>query len=889
MASVNDIRSTFLDYFAGNDHEKLASSPLVPRNDPTLMFTNAGMVQFKNVFTGLEKRPYSRATTSQKCVRAGGKHNDLDNVGFTARHLTFFEMLGNFSFGDYFKDQAIELAWTLVTREFGLDKDKLLVTVYHTDDEAAGYWKKIAGFSDDRIIRIPTSDNFWTMGDTGPCGPCSEIFIDRGEHVWGGPPGTPEEDGDRFLEFWNLVFMQYEQFADGSQEPLPNPSIDTGMGLERMASILQGVESVFETDMFRHVIDAAASAVGKAPTGETVASYRVIADHLRSMSFLIAEGVLPANEGRGYVLRRIMRRAMRHATLLGTSNPTIYKLVPALVREMGQAYPELVQGEAMISETIRLEEERFLKTLSRGLQILEDETTGMGKGDTLAGETAFKLYDTYGFPLDLTQDALRLRGVSVDQSGFDAAMARQKAEARKNWAGSGDAATGAVWFAVADKAGPTEFLGYESEESDGAVTALVRDGASVEVLKTGDEGFIVLNQTPFYGESGGQVGDTGTMQSEDGTRIAVLDTTKQAGGVFAHRVRVEAGAVNLGDALTLRVDHGRRSAIRANHSATHLLHEALREVLGTHVAQKGSLVSPDRLRFDFSHGKPMGEAEIAEVERMANAIVLQNAPVETRLMAVDDAVEAGAMALFGEKYGDEVRVVSMGIALEGDKVGGTYSMELCGGTHVRRTGDIGLVKIVQESSVAAGVRRVEALTAAGARAYLNEQEDQLKTIAAALKVSPRDAAARVGALVEERRALERQLAETRQKLAMGGGAASNGSGAASETVNGVTFMGRVVEGLQPKDLRGLVDQGKKQLGSGVVVVVGTTEDGKAGIAVGVSEDLVERYSAVDLVRIGSATLGGQGGGGRPDMAQAGGPDGGQAQAAVEAIKAQLSA
>jgi alanyl-tRNA synthetase len=860
---------------------------LVPRNDPTLMFTNAGMVQFKNVFTGLEKRPYSRATSSQKCVRAGGKHNDLDNVGFTARHLTFFEMLGNFSFGDYFKEQAIELAWTLVTKEFGLDKDKLLVTVYHTDDEAADYWKKIAGFSDDKIIRIPTSDNFWTMGDTGPCGPCSEIFIDRGEHIWGGPPGSPEEDGDRFLEFWNLVFMQYEQFADGSQEPLPNPSIDTGMGLERMASILQGVESVFETDMFRHVIDATASAVGKAPTPETVASYRVIADHLRSMSFLIADGVLPANEGRGYVLRRIMRRAMRHATLLGTNNPTIYKLVPALVREMGQAYPDLVQGEAMISETILLEEERFLKTLSRGLQILEEETTGLGKGDTLAGETAFKLYDTYGFPLDLTQDALRLRGVSVDQAGFDAAMARQKADARKSWSGSGDAATSAVWFAVADKAGPTEFLGYETEESDGAVAALVKDGASVDALEAGEEGFIVLNQTPFYGESGGQVGDTGVMQSEDGARAVVLDTTKQAGGVFAHRVKVEEGSVSVGDALTLKVDHGRRSAIRANHSATHLLHEALREVLGTHVAQKGSLVSPDRLRFDFSHTKPMSEAEIAEVERMANAIVLQNAPVETRLMAVDDAVEAGAMALFGEKYGDEVRVVSMGTSTEGEKAGKTYSMELCGGTHVRRTGDIGLVKVVQESSVAAGVRRVEALTADGARAYLNEQEDQLKSIAAALKVSPRDAAARVNALVEERRALERQLAETRQKLAMGGTGASNG--AASETINGVTFMGRVVEGLQPKDLRGLVDQGKKQLGSGIVVVVGTTEDGKAGIAVGVSEDLVSRYSAVDLVRIGSTTLGGQGGGGRPDMAQAGGPDGAQAQAALDAIRAQLSA
>jgi len=886
MTSVNDIRSTFLDFFAKNGHEKVSSSPLVPRNDPTLMFTNAGMVQFKNVFTGLEKRPYSRATSSQKCVRAGGKHNDLDNVGFTARHLTFFEMLGNFSFGDYFKEQAIDMAWTLVTKEFGLDKDKLLVTVYHTDDEAADLWKKIAGLSDDKIIRIPTSDNFWTMGDTGPCGPCSEIFIDRGDHIWGGPPGTPEEDGDRFLEFWNLVFMQYEQTGDGKQEPLPRPSIDTGMGLERMASILQGVESVFETDMFKHIIDATASAVGKAPTTETVASYRVIADHLRSMSFLIADGVLPANEGRGYVLRRIMRRAMRHATLLGTNNATIFKLVPSLLREMGQAYPDLVAGEAMISETIRLEEERFLKTLSRGLQILEDESAGLGQGDTLAGETAFKLYDTYGFPLDLTQDALRLRGVSVDQTGFDAAMARQKAEARKNWSGSGDAATSAVWFAIADAAGPTEFLGYETEDSDGAVKALVRDGQSVDELNAGDEGFIVLNQTPFYGESGGQVGDTGTMQGEDGAKVTVLDTTKQAGGVFAHKVRVEAGTVKIDEALTLKVDHSRRAAIRANHSATHLLHEALREVLGSHVAQKGSLVSPDRLRFDYSHTKPMSEAELAEVERMANAIVLQNAPVETRLMAVDDAVKAGAMALFGEKYGDEVRVVSMGTGLEGEKAGKTYSMELCGGTHVRRTGDIGLVKIVQESSVAAGVRRVEALTADGARAYLNEQEDQLKTVAAALKVSPRDAVSRVEALVEERRALERQVADLRQKLAMGGGAAN---GAASETVNGVTFMGRVVEGLQPKDLRGLVDQGKKQIGSGIVVIVGTTEDGKAGISVGVSEDLVSRYSAVDLVRIGSTTLGGQGGGGRPDMAQAGGPDASQAQAAVDAIKAHLGA
>ncbi|MCD7059987.1 alanine--tRNA ligase [Pelagibacterium xiamenense] len=885
MTSVNDIRSTFLDYFARNGHEVVASSPLVPRNDPTLMFTNAGMVQFKNVFTGLEKRPYNRATTSQKCVRAGGKHNDLDNVGFTARHLTFFEMLGNFSFGDYFKAEAIEFAWTLVTKEFGLPADKLLVTVYHTDDEAAEYWKKVAGFSDDRIIRIPTSDNFWTMGDTGPCGPCSEIFIDRGEHIWGGPPGSAEEDGDRFLEFWNLVFMQYEQAEDGSTEPLPRPSIDTGMGLERMASILQGVDSVFETDMFDHIIDAAASAIGKGPTAETVASYRVIADHLRSMAFLVAEGVLPANEGRGYVLRRIMRRAMRHATLLGTSGPTIFKLVPALVREMGQAYPELVQGEAMISETIRLEEERFLKTLSRGLQILEDETAGLGEGDTLAGETAFKLYDTYGFPLDLTQDALRTRGITVEQSGFDTAMAAQKAEARKNWAGSGEAATSAVWFEIAEKHGATEFLGYETESSDGAIVALVKDGQAVDALKAGEEGFVVLNQTPFYGESGGQVGDTGTVAGE-GSRAEVLDTTKQPGGVYAHRVRVAEGSLAVGDALTLSVDHARRTAIRANHSATHLLHEALREVLGSHVAQKGSLVAPDRLRFDFSHTKPMSEAELKDVERMANAIVLQNAPVETRLMAVDDAIEAGAMALFGEKYGDEVRVVSMGTALEGSRAGKTYSMELCGGTHVKRTGEIGLVTIIQETSVAAGVRRVEALTADGARAYLEEQDAQLRAVAAALKVTPRDAVSRVEALIEERRQLERQLADARQKLAMGGSGAPGG--AAAEEINGLTFLGRVVEGLQPKDLRGLVDQGKKQVGSGIVAIVGVTEDGKAGIAVGVSEDLTGKVSAVDLVRLGSGALGGKGGGGRPDMAQAGGPDGSKAADAIAAIRAQLA-
>ncbi|TKB83551.1 MAG: alanine--tRNA ligase, partial [Mesorhizobium sp.] len=737
MSGVNEIRSAFLDYFRKEGHEVVASSPLVPRNDPTLMFTNAGMVQFKNVFTGLEKRPYSRATTAQKSVRAGGKHNDLDNVGYTARHLTFFEMLGNFSFGDYFKERAIELAWNLITREFGLKKDKLLVTVYHTDDEAASYWKKIAGFSDDRIIRIATSDNFWAMGDTGPCGPCSEIFIDRGEHIWGGPPGSPEEDGDRFLEFWNLVFMQYEQVTKDERVDLPRPSIDTGMGLERMASILQGVESVFETDLFRHLIDAASSALGKGPDADTVASFRVIADHLRSSCFLVADGVLPSNEGRGYVLRRIMRRAMRHAQLLGARDPLMWRLVPALVREMGQAYPELVRGEQMITETLKLEETRFRKTLVRGLGLLSEATEKLASGDMLDGETAFKLYDTYGFPLDLTQDALRQRNISVNLAGFTEAMERQKAEARKSWAGSGEAATETVWFAVRDNTGATEFLGYETEQAEGLIQALVRDGKTVDSAGKGDAVAVVVNQTPFYGESGGQMGDTGVI-SGDGFSIEISDTQKKADGLFVHLGKVANGTVKTGATVELKVDHARRSRLRANHSATHLIHEALREVLGTHVAQKGSLVAPERLRFDISHNKPISPDELEEVERMANEIVVQNSPVTTRLMSVDDAIAEGAMALFGEKYGDEVRVVSMGTGLHGARANRPYSVELCGGTHVRATGDIGLVRIVSDSAVAAGVRRIEALTGEAARKHLDEQDRRLKAAAAALKISPAD-------------------------------------------------------------------------------------------------------------------------------------------------------
>ena len=890
MSGVNEIRSTFLKFFADNGHEIVPSSPLVPRNDPTLMFTNAGMVQFKNVFTGVEKRPYQRATTSQKCVRAGGKHNDLDNVGYTARHLTFFEMLGNFSFGDYFKERAIELAWNLITREFGLKKDKLLVTVYHNDDDAAVFWKKIAGFSDDRIIRIATSDNFWQMGDTGPCGPCSEIFIDRGEHIWGGPPGSPEEDGDRFLEFWNLVFMQFEQVTPEERVPLPRPSIDTGMGLERMASVLQGVESVFETDMFRHLIEAAASALGHGPRQDNIASYRVIADHLRASSFLIADGVLPSNEGRGYVLRRIMRRAMRHGQLLGAREPLMHRLVWALVREMGQAYPDLVRAENLIEETLRLEETRFRKTLERGLAILDEKSAGLKKGDMFDGDTAFTLYDTYGFPLDLTQDALKSRGISVDQASFTDAMERQRTKARAAWAGSGDSASEAIWFPLHEKLGATEFLGYETETAEGVVGALVKDGAAVDQLKTGESGAIVLNQTPFYAESGGQVGDTGMMIGE-GVRFRVTDTQKKAGDLFVHLGTVEQGTLKAGTALQLDVDHGRRASIRAHHSATHVLHEALRQVLGDHIAQRGSLVAPDRLRFDFVHQKPITAEELSRVEDIANNVVLENDEVTTRLMGVDEAREAGARALFGEKYGDEVRVVSMGkTAREHGQNALGWSVELCGGTHVRRTGDIGLISITGESAVSSGVRRIEALTGNYARKHANDMVQLAKTAASELRTPLEEMPARIAALMDERKKLERELSEARKKLAMGGGAsASNGSGAVGvRDVGNVKLMARAVEGIEMKDLKSLADDGKKQLGSGVVAIVGLTSDGKAGVVVGVTSDLTSRYNAVELVRVASEALGGKGGGGRPDMAQAGGPDGAKADAALAAIEKAMA-
>jgi len=887
MSGVNEIRSTFLNYFERNGHEIVPSSPLVPRNDPTLMFTNAGMVQFKNVFTGVEKRSYQRATTSQKCVRAGGKHNDLDNVGYTTRHNTFFEMLGNFSFGDYFKDRAIELAWNLVTREFGLPKDKLSATVYVDDDEAFDLWKKIAGLPESRIIRIAGSDNFWQMGDTGPCGPCSEIFYDHGDKIWGGPPGSPEQDGDRFVEIWNLVFMQFEQFEGGQRNNLPKPSIDTGMGLERVAAVLQGKHDSYEIDLFAALIRAIAEMTGADPQGEQKASLRVIADHLRAVSFLIADGVLPSNEGRGYVLRRIMRRAMRHAQLLGAKDPLMYRLVWTLVREMGQAYPELVRAENLIEETLLLEETRFRKTLERGLTILDEKSATLKKGDMFDGDTAFTLYDTYGFPLDLTQDALRNRGISVDIASFTDAMDRQRAKARAAWAGSGDTASENVWFPLREKLGATEFLGYETESAEGVVAVLVKDGKDVESLKAGDSGAIVLNQTPFYAESGGQVGDTGMMTGE-GVRFRVTDTQKKAGDLFVHVGTVEQGTLKSGTALLLEVDHGRRTSIRANHSATHLLHEALRQVLGDHIAQRGSLVAPDRLRFDFAHPKPITPDELSRIEDIANEVVLENDEVTTRLMAVDDARDAGARALFGEKYGDEVRVVSMGKS-DRDRMSNAlgWSVELCGGTHVRRTGDIGLISVTGESAVSSGVRRIEALTGRHARQHANDTIQLAKSAATELRTTLDDMPARIASLMEERKRLERDLSDARKKLAMGGGAAAHGPAAGANGVRhvgNVKLMARAVEGVETKDLKSLVDDGKKQLGSGVVAIVGVTEDGKAGVVVGVTSDLTSRFSAVDLVRVASEALGGKGGGGRPDMAQAGGPDGAKAAAALSAIE-----
>ena len=886
MQSTNDIRRTFLDYFAANGHLVAPSAPLVPYNDPTLMFVNAGMVPFKNVFTGLETPPAPRATSSQKCVRAGGKHNDLDNVGYTARHLTFFEMLGNFSFGDYFKERAIELAWGLVTREYGLDPERLTVTVYHTDDEAFGLWKKIAGLPESRIIRIATKDNFWAMGADGPCGPCSEIFWDFGPEIAGGPPGSPDEDGDRFVEIWNLVFMQYVQQQDEIVGDLPRPSIDTGMGLERISSVLQGVHSVFETDTFKALIAQSEELTGVKAEGAQQASHRVIADHLRSTGFLLADGVLPSNEGRGYVLRRIMRRAMRHAHLLGADRPLMHRLVPQLVAEMGQAYPELGRAQPLIEEVLEREETRFRQTLDKGLKLLDEATGAMGEGDELPGETAFKLYDTYGFPYDLTEDALRSRGIGVDKDGFDAAMARQKTAARAAWKGSGAAADQELWFDIAEREGASEFTGYTSTEGEGRVVALVVDGNEVQSAGAGAEVTVLTNQTPFYGESGGQVGDAGTISSGTGLTIAVADTSKPLGRLHAMRGKIEQGSIAVGETVHLSVDVARRDAVRANHSATHLLHAALRHHLGEHVTQKGSLVAEDRLRFDFSHPKPLTPEEIAAIEAEVNAEIRHNEAVTTRLMSPDEAIAAGAMALFGEKYGEEVRVLSMGRADFGGS-GRNYSVELCGGTHVRATGDIGIFRIVSESAVSSGVRRIEALTGEGARQWLVRREDELKAVAGALRTSPDEVEARVAALIEERKRLERDLAEAKKALALGGGGGAAAQGPADEEIGGVKFSGQVIEGLEAKELRGLLDEAQKRMGSGIAAIA-AVNDGRAAFAVGVTDDLTAKFDAVKLVQACVAALGGKGGGGRPDMAQGGGPDGAKAGEAIGAVKAALA-
>ncbi|WP_300532167.1 alanine--tRNA ligase [uncultured Mameliella sp.] len=889
MASLNDIRSTFLTYFEKQGHEVVDSSPLVPRNDPTLMFVNSGMVQFKNLFTGVEKRDYNRATTSQKCVRAGGKHNDLDNVGYTARHHTFFEMLGNFSFGDYFKPEAIPFAWELVTKEFGIDPKRLLTTVYHTDDEAFEIWKKV-GVPEDRIIRIDTSDNFWQMGPTGPCGPCTEIFYDHGDHIWGGPPGSPEEDGDRFIEIWNVVFMQNEQFEDGSMKALDMQSIDTGMGLERIGALLQGKHDNYDTDLMRSLIEASADATSVDPDGPGKMHHRVIADHLRSTSFLIADGVMPSNDGRGYVLRRIMRRAMRHAHLLGAQDPLMYRLVPALVRQMGQAYPELNRAQALIEETLKSEETRFKATLDRGLKLLDDELAGLDGDAPLPGAAAFKLYDTYGFPLDLTQDALREKNREVDVEEFDTAMAEQKARARAAWSGSGEAADATVWFDIADTHGATDFLGYDTETAEGQVLALVVDGKAVGSLNAGQSGWIVLNQTPFYGEAGGQVGDTGWLRrlEDEDDSATVSDTQKMAGGkVYAHHVTVDRGTFAKGDALRLEVDHGRRSAIRANHSATHLLHEALRERLGDHVAQRGSLNAPDRLRFDFSHGQSLSLEDLQKVERDVNAFIRQNAPVSTRIMTPDDAREIGAQALFGEKYGEEVRVVSMGTQAGSGKGtdGQTYSIELCGGTHVRQTGDIGLFVTLGDSASSAGVRRIEALTGAAAFDYLTQQDHRLAEVAGVLKASAVDVPGRVKALLEDRKKLESEVAQLRRELAMAGGA-GQGAGSDAREINGVKLVAQVLNGITGKDLPPLIDEHKTRIGSGAVLLIADA-GGKAAVAAGVTDDLKGSLSAVDIVKAAVAELGGKGGGGRPDMAQGGGASAENAEAAIKAAEAVI--
>jgi alanyl-tRNA synthetase len=887
MKTVNDIRSEFLKFFMGKGHEHVPSSPLVPQNDPTLMFANSGMVQFKNVFTGAEKRPYSRATTAQKSVRAGGKHNDLDNVGYTARHATFFEMLGNFSFGDYFKEDAIAFAWELVTKNFGMDKDKLLVTVHTSDEEAAGIWKKVSGFHDSKIIRIPTNDNFWMMGDTGPCGPCSEIFIDRGEHIFGGPPGSKDEDGDRFLEFWNLVFMQFEQEPDGNgghiRKPLPKPSIDTGMGLERMSAILQGVDTIFDIDLLRSIIENVADLTGVDPDGPQAPSHRVIADHLRCSAFLLADGVMPSNEGRGYVLRRIMRRGMRHAHLLGAQEPLMYKLFPTLLSMMGEAYPELGRAQPLIVETLKNEETRFKKTLDRGLKMLDDETAGLSKGQKLSGDVAFKLYDTYGFPVDLTADALRAKELEVDMAGFESAMEKQKETARKSWAGSGDAGTSKIWFEILDKAGPSEFLGYAKTSAEGKILSIIKDGKEVEALKAGEEGFIVVNQTPFYAESGGQVGDKGVMLTPAGDVFDVTDTKKQVGKLWVHIGKVSKGTISKDEGVELRVDTKRRHEIEAHHSVTHLLHEALRQTLGDHIAQKGSLQDEGRTRFDISQPNQITAEQLRVIEDQVNEQIRANTEVVTRVLPLDEAVESGARALFGEKYEDEVRVVSMGTPRSaGSNI--PYSVELCGGTHVKRTGDIGAFKIIGESAVSAGIRRVEAIVGKALMEHIHEKEALITDVMTTLKAAPGDIPARVKALIDDKKKLEQEVSNLRRQLATGGGSSANDD---VKDIAGVKFLAKVLPGFPAKDLKPMADDMTKKLGSGVIVLI-ATEEGKASIVVAVTKDLTAKISAVDLVKTGAAALGGSGGGGRPDMAQAGGPNAIAANDALAAIEKQIA-
>ena len=879
MTSTNDIRRGFLDYFGGAKHDVVQSAPLVPYNDPTLMFVNAGMVPFKNVFTGLESRETPRAASSQKCVRAGGKHNDLDNVGYTARHHTFFEMLGNFSFGDYFKEQAITHAWTLLTKEWGLDPSRLTTTVYHTDDEAFDLWRKIAGLPEERIIRISTNDNFWSMGDTGPCGPCSEIFYDHGDHIFGGPPGSPDEDGDRFVEIWNLVFMQFERQDDGTDVPLPKPSIDTGMGLERIAAVMQGVPDNYDTDTFKALINASEELTGTKAVGEQKASHRVIADHLRSTSFLLADGVMPSNEGRGYVLRRIMRRAMRHAHILGAKEPLMHRLVGSLAAEMGAAYPELLRAQPLIEATLKQEETQFRRTLDKGIKLLDEATAGMTSGDILAGDTAFKLYDTFGFPYDLTEDALRAQGFGIDQAGFETAMNNQKAMARAAWKGSGAKASDDVWFDIAERAGATEFTGYAASEGEGQVVALVKDGIEVQSAAANDAVTVVTNQTPFYGESGGQMGDAGVISSSN-MRGEVTDTAKPLGRLHAHQVTIGTGEIKVGDFVTLKIDPERRDSLRANHSATHLLHASLRNRLGEHVTQKGSLVAPDRLRFDFSHNQAVGPQEIALIEADVNAQIRGNQAVTTRLMTPDDAVAAGALALFGEKYGDEVRVLTMGKTDDSH-----YSLELCGGTHVNALGDIALFTIVSEGAVASGIRRIEALTGEAARLWLVGRETQLKNVAAMLKTAPDEVGVRIETLISERKRMEKELSEAKNALALSGG---SGPKAEAEQIGDVTFMGQVIAGIEPKALRGLADEQMKAIGTGIVAIIAANENSNT-VVVAVSPALHGTVTAPDLVRAATEAMGAQGGGGRPDMAQGGGPAGAElAQAALDAIKAKIA-